>query len=356
LLFGLLIGPPLVVLVIALVRMRSIFATVTAQFGFAGRRLERAVAQAKNPAEVARIIRRFVARQCKLKAREVNAETVIGAIRVSGHRNLAIRCERLLNLCASESGALCVGDQHSLDHLKRETTQWLHDWQTESLRQRPKPKATKFNGPESTVATSSLRSSTAKIVAAIVIVGSMLVAGQRASAQAATTFDDKPQREVARVELSDLQQRTLLAEANKSYSAALEKVQIDSAEAKQGFADAADKYRLLVNGGVSNARLYFNLANAYLESGQTGRAVANYLRCLRIEPTMREAQMNLAYAKKALRSQASLAEVKGPESSVVSYAMLGNEWLNRWIGPRAVFVVTVGTWIAMWIFIGVRLL
>src|SRR6185369_9666802 len=109
-------------------------------------------------------------------------------------------------------------------------------------------------------------------------------------------------------------------EANKSYSTALEKVQIDSAEAKQGFADAADKYQLLVSGGVVNARLYFNLANAYLESGQTGRAVANYLRCLRMEPTMREAQMNLAYANKALRGPAGTVESKGSESTFVSYA------------------------------------
>jgi len=173
----------------------------------------------------------------------------------------------------------------------------------------------------------------------------MLVAGVRASAQA----------EVTRVELSDLQQRTLLAEANKSYSAALEKVRSDSAEAKQGFADAADKYQLLVNGGVTNARLYFNLANAYLESGQTGRAIANYLRSLRIEPTMREAQMNLDYAKKVLHSQGSATDGKASELSVASYAVVGNEWLNRHISPRSVLVVMIGAWIATWTLIGVRL-
>ena len=76
--------------------------------------------------------------------------------------------------------------------------------------------------------------------------GSLLVGGQRASAQAVASIDDKPSKEIARVEFSDLQQQTLLAEANKSYNTALEKVQSDSAEAKQGFADAAGKYQLLV--------------------------------------------------------------------------------------------------------------
>jgi tetratricopeptide (TPR) repeat protein len=148
----------------------------------------------------------------------------------------------------------------------------------------------------------------------------------------------------------------LLAEATKCYNSALEKVQSDSAEAKQGFSDAADKYQLLVSAGVANSRLYFNLANAYLESGQTDRAIANYLRCLRIEPTMYEAQLNLAHARKTLRSQASPVDAKGSDSSLVAYAVVGNEWLNSRISPHAVFVVMAVAWIAIWTFIGVRVL
>src|SRR6185369_12185416 len=109
-----------------------------------------------------------------------------------------------------------------------------------SLRQRPRPNAVKFKGAKLSD-TSSLRSSTAKIVAAAVVAGSLLVADQRASAQAVAAIDDKPQMAVTHVELSDLQRQTLLAEANKCYNTALEKVQSDSAEAKQGFTDAADK-------------------------------------------------------------------------------------------------------------------
>jgi tetratricopeptide (TPR) repeat protein len=203
---------------------------------------------------------------------------------------------------------------------------------------------------------SSLQSSSAKIVGAIMVIGSLLVGGQRVSAHAVAGFDVTPQREAARVELSGQQQQTLLAEANNCYNTALEKVQTDSADAKQGFADAADKYQLLVDGGVTNSRLYFNIANAYLESGQAGRAVANYLRCLRIDPTMREAQLNLAYAKKMLHAPANMADAKGSEPSVVAYTQIGNEWLNSRVSPRAVFVAMVVAWIAVWTFIGVRLL
>src|SRR5436190_21250885 len=200
------------------------------------------------------------------------------------------------------------------------------------------------------------RSSTAKIVATAVVAGSLLVAGQHASAQSVAATDDKPQAALASVDLSDQQQQTLLLEANKCYNTALEKVQSDSAEAKQGFTDAADKYQLLVSGGVTTSRLYFDLANAYLESGQTGRAIANYLRCLRIEPTMHEAQMNLAYARKILQTPASLADAKRKESSFSAYALVGNEWLSTRISPHGVFVIMVVAWIAVWAIIGVRLL
>jgi tetratricopeptide (TPR) repeat protein len=356
LLVTLLVVPPLAVLSICLARGRAAFGVIAGVFRSASRRLERAIARAESPPELADVVKRFVARQCKLGDAGVDAEAVVGAVRVSGRRNLAIRCERLLNICASESGAVAIGDASTLDQLKDEAMQWIKDWHAESSWQKPRPNASKFQRATLAEPSSSLRSSGAKIVAVIVMTGALLVGGQRASAQAVAPIDDKPSKENARVELSELQQQTLLTEANKSYHRALEKVQSDSAEAKQGFADAADKYQLLVSGGIVNARLYFNLANAYLESGQTGRAVANYLRCLRIEPTMREAQMNLAYARKALHSPASSVDADGRESTFMAYAGAGNEWLNSRLSPRSVFVIMGVAWIAVWTFIGARLL
>jgi tetratricopeptide (TPR) repeat protein len=352
-LISLLIAPPLVVAVIVLVRARTVWGNITSRFGSAAGRLERALTQAKDSAEIAGLINRFIAKQCTLNGTDVSAETVVGAMRVSGRCNLAIRCERLLNMCANDGGALPIGHEYNLDRLKGEAKQWLQDWQTENLRPRAKPNAGNFKRDKST-GTTSRRSSPIMIVAAFAMAGSLLYAGQSASAQAVGTFDDKPSMEVARVGLSTLQQQTLLAEANECYNAALEKVQSDSAEAKQGFADAADKYQLLVSSGVANSRLYFNLANAYLESGQTGRAIANYLRCLQIEPTLHEAQLNLAYAKKMLHAPAGLPDMKGRESSFGAYASVANEWLNNRISSRAVFVTMIGAWIAVWILIGMR--
>lgn len=354
-LIPLLILPPLVVLAIAVVRARPVFGKITSRFGSTAGRFEKAVTQSKDSAEIAALLKQFLVKQCKLNGTDVGTETVVGAMRVSGRRNLAIRCERLLNMCANEGGALPIGEEYSLARLKGEAKQWLQDWQTENLRPRPKPNARKFKRSKSS-RPSSLQSSTVKIVAAVAIAGSLLYSRQNASAQAVATFDDKPTKEVARVELSTMQQNTLLAEANKCYNTALEKVQTDSADAKQGFADAADKYQLLVSSGVTNSRLYFNLANAYLESGQTSRAIANYLRCLRIEPTMREALLNLAYAKKMLHAPAGSTDAKVRQSSFGAYASIANEWLNSRVSPRAVFVTMIAAWISVWTIIGMRLL
>ncbi len=334
--------PPFVVLGVVVVRTRASFSHLSGRFGSADGRLQRTVAHAKGSAEVAGAIKTFIARQCKLKGDTLDTERVIGAIRASGCRNLAIRCERLLNMCANEGLALPFSGEDTLDGLKLEASQWLHDWQSESRRQRVKPIAGSFKQSKSARKPTSLHSSTSTIVAAIIMVGSSLVAGQRVVAQS--------------VELNGVQQQTLLVEANKCYSTALEKVKSDLAEAKQGFADAADKYQLLVGAGVVNSCLYFNLGNAYLESGQTEKAIANYLRCLRIDSTMQQAQMNLAYAKKLVHSPADTAAVKAQDRSADAYVTMANGWFNSHISPRAVFAITAIAWIAIWMILGLRII
>ena len=143
LLVTLLIVPPLAVMGICLVRARAVWGMVTGMFGSAAGRLESAIARAESPAEIADVVTRFVARQSKLGS-AADAEAVVGAVRVSGRRNLAICCERLLNMCASEGGAFPVGDASTLDHLKGDATQWLKDWQAESSRRRPRPNVARF--------------------------------------------------------------------------------------------------------------------------------------------------------------------------------------------------------------------
>lgn len=95
--------------------------------------------------------------------------------------------------------------------------------------------------------------------------------------------------------LSQSQQETIFAEATRLYTQAATLAQ-DSDEAKQMFAQAASKYQQLVDSGIRNSPLYVNLGNAYTQSGQIGRAIANYSHALSIDPTNAEALSNLSLA------------------------------------------------------------
>jgi tetratricopeptide (TPR) repeat protein len=182
-----------------------------------------------------------------------------------------------------------------------------------------------------------LRPTTTAVVA-LALAGALFATGQEARAAA----------------LDDGQRQTLLAEANDTYATAVGIAAKDSAEAKQGFSDAAAKYQLVVDAGIQNSQLYFNLGNAYLQSGQTGRAIANYRRTLRLDPTNQNARTNLAYAESLLKKSESATAI--PQGSTYSeLAIVANGWLNRFVSPAAVLTIAIVSWIGFWAAIGLRL-
>jgi tetratricopeptide (TPR) repeat protein len=351
-LFTLLAIPPFIVLGILVIQSGARLSLVTRRFRSASRRLENVVLHAKDPREIASAVIEFVTRQCKLTGDAIDAEKVVGSIRASGRRQLAIRCERILNACAGGVSLSPFKDENSLDDLKREVLEWLHDWRAEST-QRAKPSVRGSRQTKSPLRKSVPGSSISAGVAAIVL-GSLVVSVPYRSAQAAEPMGRELQTSVLSMKLNTRQQQTLLAEANSCYNAALEMVKNDSAEAKQQFAEAADKYQLLVRAGVSNSRLYFNLANAFLGSGRTSEAIANYMRCLRIDPTMREAQVNLEFAQQQLNPPGDGSNVASSDGSFFAQVSLINRLINRYVSPRAVIAMMIIAWFALWIFVGLR--
>jgi tetratricopeptide (TPR) repeat protein len=333
--------PPVVVLLIGLSRTRNMLAFLSGLLGSTVSRARRAVAGAQDSNEVAVAIRQFLARQCGLNEKSCDDEQVVGAIRVAGYRNLAVRCEQLLSLCASGSAGLLFDSSSTLEALKKMATQWLADWESERRKQRLKPHARSLKVLRKSGKSAVAGSPVSTIIAAIVVAASLFGAGQVASAET--------------VKLNAQQQETLLAEANDAYKAALDKAGRDAAEAKQGFADAAGKYQMLVDGGVTNSRLYFNLGNAYLEGGDAGKAIANYLRCLRIDPTMRVAQTNLALARSHVETKGEAKDAGSQNVSTAKYLAIGNKWLNGRVSPHAVFVVMVVSWALLWMAVALRL-
>ena len=125
--------------------------------------------------------------------------------------------------------------------------------------------------------------------------------------RAAVTTNEDPSQDI--VELSSAQQQTLLTEAGDLYVAATNISTSDSADASDLFDSAAQKYQLLVDSGIHNALLYRNLGNAYLQSNQLGRAIANYERAIHLAPADRQLAVNLEFANSLVKGDEAKSDI-----------------------------------------------
>ena len=62
------------------------------------------------------------------------------------------------------------------------------------------------------------------------------------------------------------------------------------------YQSAAERYEAALATGNGSAEVYYNLGNAYYRAEQTGLAILNYERALRLRPTMSDARENLEMA------------------------------------------------------------
>jgi tetratricopeptide (TPR) repeat protein len=332
---------PLAVLGLLIYRSRGGVAALAGRFGSSHRKFQTRIREAEQPADVSAALRSLLARRFGLSGSQADATTLIGALRSIGYRNLAVRCERILNECDAHGQVGFNG--LPLSELQHNALQLVDDLQSEAARPRPKARISRVAHRRAAVVgdARSLRATTLLTSIATSLV--LITTNARAAVELATL-----------VALTPAQQQSLLTEANERYQLALSSIANDSAEAKQAFADAAEKYQLLVDAGVRNSQLFFNTANAYLESGDTARAIANYLRSLRLDPTNRDARTNLAYAETLLPTSAT--DTSHATRSLADYATIANDWLNQAVSPRAVLTVGILAWFAFWAAIVARLL
>lgn len=92
--------------------------------------------------------------------------------------------------------------------------------------------------------------------------------------------------------------------------------------------ESADAWESLRGAGVESAELYYNLGNAYFKSTEIGRAVLNYERALRLDPSFSDARFNLEFARSMVQDR--IDEV--PEfilkswARKISYLMNSDAW------------------------------
>ena len=105
------------------------------------------------------------------------------------------------------------------------------------------------------------------------------------------------------------------------------------------FAEAAARYQALVDAGVKDGRLYYNLGGAYFKMGDLGRAVLNFRRAQRMLPRDGDVATNLRLA----RAQ-TLDRIEVENEGAVVDLFRG---LIYWTALDEAATVAVALWVAL---------
>jgi len=90
----------------------------------------------------------------------------------------------------------------------------------------------------------------------------------------------------------------LLAEASDLFRRANEAAADNPQDADDLYSQAIMRYeRIILDGGVRNGKLYYNLGNAYFRKGELGRAILNYRVAEQLIPNDSNLKKNLQFAR-----------------------------------------------------------
>lgn len=118
-----------------------------------------------------------------------------------------------------------------------------------------------------------------------------------------------------------------LASAQGSASSLAEVFESANVAASRGdYPKAVSGYETLVEAGVRDSDVFFNLATAFAQSGDYPRAILNYERALQVRPNDDRTRENLRNAERALEESRAEAEGEATiqRSASISEAMYGN--------------------------------
>lgn len=147
--------------------------------------------------------------------------------------------------------------------------------------------------------------------------------------------------------LTDEQRREILAEAQQAYDRGVAIRRDDPIGAREQFRSAADRFQVLVEDGIENGRLLYNLGNAHLQADEVGEAIANYRRAQRYLPNDERLRSNLSYARSLVRSRIAPSGQRELLDAVLI--------LHRRLSTRSRFILFAACYGAFWIVLSIRL-
>lgn len=111
-------------------------------------------------------------------------------------------------------------------------------------------------------------------------------------------------------ELTHEQRLHALLEAQQSFDRGAELRRTNPAESAAALRAARERFRLVIESGVRNGGLYYNLANTCLQLGEIGPALLNYRRAERLRPGDGRIEANLRYARELRRNRIDVSAEK----------------------------------------------
>lgn len=127
------------------------------------------------------------------------------------------------------------------------------------------------------------------------------------------------------ITLTRQQQLVLLETANSALAQAV--ASRDAQQEQHYYQQAIAAYEQLIAAGAQNARLYYNLGNAYLRRNDLGRAIGQYRCGLRLEPNNPRLQASLRYAR-SLRQNPIDSQSPQTARALVPYLLFWHDDLS----------------------------
>ena len=97
--------------------------------------------------------------------------------------------------------------------------------------------------------------------------------------------------------LTSEQQTAVLQEAQIAYDNGIALQTADPVASKEAFRKSTERFQILVDDGIENGKLWYNLGNAQLQTGEIGKAIAAYRSAKRYTPSDGRVGPNLKYAR-----------------------------------------------------------